>query len=232
MGDPVQPLIDQLNAQVRGLTSGDNAGTLSAVDLANVRKDMGGGIEQAFNAAQAKADKNSPVYKQKGLDSLDNYTRYWYAEKRNPTDYTYKAPGTDTRTPDQVAQDLVTNLTTATTTAVDSLKTSQTDILKQLQTQNTSLTGLITNQANQFQRSQTDLLAQFQSAQEASAKQMADLVAQLNSNGQPAKKPNYARALAQNKALNSGGLSSTMLTGPAGVASTAMTLGRTSLLGA
>jgi len=55
---------------------------------------------------------------------------------------------------------------------------------------------------------------------------------QLRKNtGQASRKPNYSVSLKANKAANSGGVSSTMLTGASGVAPAALTLGRPALLG-
>lgn len=72
----------------------------AGLDLAQVRKDVPG-IQSAYEQARATADRNSPVFLQKGLDSLDHYTQYWYDNMRNPADYT--APTAQTQTVSQPA---------------------------------------------------------------------------------------------------------------------------------
>ena len=64
----------------------------STADLNRIRQDWPG-IEQEFQRASAAADRNSPAFQQKGLDSLDNYTRYWYDNMRNPADYSITPQG-------------------------------------------------------------------------------------------------------------------------------------------
>lgn len=83
-------------------------------------------------------------------------------------------------------------------------------------------TGYQANKANQQQR------AYQKSALEMSRKQ-ADLADQAN-NKANAKTPNIAALLAGNQAP--GGVGSTMLTGPGGVDTSKLTLGRNTLLGA
>lgn len=85
-----------------------------------------------------------------------------------------------------------------------------------------SYTGYQANKANQQQR------AYQKSALETSRKQ-ADLADQAN-NKANAKVPNIAALLAGNQAP--GGVGSTMLTGPGGVDTSKLTLGRNTLLGA
>lgn len=83
-------------------------------------------------------------------------------------------------------------------------------------------TGYQANKANQQQR------AYQKNALEMSRKQ-ADLADQAN-NKANAKTPNIAALLAGNQAP--GGVGSTMLTGPGGVDTSKLTLGRNTLLGA
>jgi hypothetical protein len=227
VSDHVQPLIDGQAALVSQLTG--QSAKLTPEQLAQVRNDVGG-IASEYQRASSAADKNSPAYKQKGLDSLDNYTQYWYDQMRNPSDYTLQSA--KPADPQQQATDLVTNLTKGFTDALSQAQGQTTSLIAQMQQQQTALQNTMAQQTMDYQKSQGDLLAGFQKAQEAQAKQMADLVAQLNSTAQPQKTPNYSAALAKNKALNSGGLSSTMLTGATGVNTQALTLGKTSLLGA
>ena len=85
-----------------------------------------------------------------------------------------------------------------------------------------SYTGYQANKANQQQRTYQ------KSALEMSRKQ-ADLADQAN-NRANAKAPDIAALLAGNQAP--GGVGSTMLTGPGGVDTSKLTLGRNTLLGA
>lgn len=85
-----------------------------------------------------------------------------------------------------------------------------------------SYTGYQANKANQQQR------AYQKSALEMSRKQ-ADLADQAN-NKANAKVPDIAALLAANQ--SPGGVGSTMLTGPGGVDTSKLTLGRNTLLGA
>lgn len=62
------------------------AAGFSTADLAQIRQDNPG-IAAEFQRASAAADPNSPAFKQQGLDSLDNYTKYWNDNIRNPADY-------------------------------------------------------------------------------------------------------------------------------------------------
>lgn len=239
MADHVQPLIDANQALVDRLMG--KSKTLSAEELAQVKNDLGPGAQTEFERVAAKADKNSPFYKQNGLDSYDKYLQVWYDQKRDPSyDVTSRLQQTTgaapPKTPEQTAQEMLDKLTGAVTTAVTGVQSQTKSIVDGLTAQNTALTGQIAQQTAQFKTQQGALLQGFQQAQADNAKAMADLMKQMsdvqNQNTQAAKKPNYARALANNKALNGGGLSSTMLTGASGVAPTSLTLGRTSLLGA
>lgn len=231
----INPIIAQLQAQVDALINGTKtSGSITDEQVTQLLKDRPD-ITDAFNAASKTADRNSPVFAQKGLDSIQNYARYWYTQMGGNKEYTFGDQANAGPTPQQTADDLKAKATDTTNTAIAGLTATTSDLLKNLQAQNTSLTGLISNQASQFAKSQSDLLGQFEQAKSDSATQMGALVKQLSDqvagNGQAAKKPNYALALKRNKDLNSNGLSSTMLTGPQGVAPSALSLGFTSLLG-
>lgn len=236
----VNATIDDLQRRTNELTS---TGTqrLTAAQLAQVRSDMGGGIESAFNLAVngngttvKAADKNSAVFKQKGLGSLDTYTQYWYDGIRNPKDYTLGAASQDP-TPQDTADKVTTTATDATTTLVNQYKDLATQLTTTIADQKRDTTTLIDNLTTQFSNKQTDLLNGFQQAQAAQAAQMTALTKQMtdtvNGTGQAKKKPDYQAALARSRDLNSAGLGATMLTGPTGVAAGSMSLGATSLLG-
>lgn len=93
MGTAALPAVYQLlGLAAPSVVTSQNTGSkgLSTVDLAAVRA-ANPGIATEYQRASAAADKNSPMYTQQGLDSLDNYTKYWYDNIRNPSDYT--APG-------------------------------------------------------------------------------------------------------------------------------------------
>lgn len=131
---------------------------------------------------------------------------------------------------------LVTDITKGFNDAVTGITNSNQGVIDKLTGLNTSLVGQLTAQGQQFANSQKELL---QGINDAGAKQSAALAKALkdmqdaaNASGQAEKRPSYSRALAKNKDANSGGLSSTMLTGAGGVAPGTMSLGRTSLLGA
>lgn len=90
--------------------------TGAGLDLAQVRKDVPG-IQSAYEQARATADPNSPVYQQKGLDSLDHYTQYWYDNLRNPADYT--APTAQAQTVAQPAANGTSSIPGQTMTSAD-----------------------------------------------------------------------------------------------------------------
>jgi hypothetical protein len=141
-----------------------------------------------------------------------------------------------TSVPDTSAEDtakLIETLTTAANEQIATLNTNMGAQLDELRNQNTSLTGYIAEQGESFAKSQAELLTQITDQSTKASKQMMEAIANLQgASGQAAKKPNYARALQRNKDLNSTGLSSTMLTGAAGVPATSLTLGKAALLGA
>lgn len=110
-----------------------------------------------------------------------------------------------------------------------SLTASSQAQLSELQKQNTSLTQQITSAQEQATATQAGLLKQFQ---DFTAQQAAEASKAMAATGQGVKKPNYKNALDKNKALESGGLSSTNLTGSGGVPVTSLTLGAPALLGA
>lgn len=230
--DHTQPIIDQLQSQVDALINGTKTtAQITDAQVAQLLKDRPD-IATEYARASSTADKNSPVYKQKGLDSVQNYAKYWYTQMGGNKAYTFPDQTSAQPSPTDVAKTITDNATSTTDKALTDLSTTTTSLVDQLKAQSTSLTGVINNQATAFANSQAELLAGFQKAQADSAKQMADLVSQMNSVGQAAKKPNYAAALAKNKQLNGGGLGSTALTGAGGVTPGASNLGFTSLLGA
>lgn len=115
----------------------------------------------------------------------------------------------------------------------------QTDALT---TQNDLLMKQIAQQTLNFQTQQDAILKAQKAATDAissgfltlSQQQQAALQAadQLRKNtGQAERKPNYSVSLKANAAKNAGGISSTALTGPGGVAPGTLPLGKTSLLG-
>lgn len=94
MGTTALPAVYQLlGLTPPNVVTSQNAGSkgLSSTDLAAVRA-ANPGIAPEFARASAAADKNSPAFQAQGLDSLDNYTKYWYDNMRNPSDYTYSNP--------------------------------------------------------------------------------------------------------------------------------------------
>lgn len=128
-------------------------------------------------------------------------------------------------------QDLVTSLTNGFNDQIKAAQDAGQQQVDALTAQNAALTATITGQQGQFASTQTELLSQFQAAAGAQAGAMAALLKSQEESAQKPKKPNYAQALAKNKALNGNGLSSTMLTGSGGVTASALPLGTTSLLG-
>lgn len=79
-------------AYLPGSNTPAGANGFSSQDLAAIRAAYPG-ISSAFQTASGSADKNSPAYASHGLDSLDDYTKYWYDNMRNPADYTYQPAG-------------------------------------------------------------------------------------------------------------------------------------------
>lgn len=236
MGDSVTPIITGMQDQVNQLIGASTK--LTPEQAAQVRKDMGGGIETAFSKANATADKNSVAYTQKGLDNVDKYTQYWYDHIRNPSDYTLNAGGTPPTTPQDQSKTITDTATSQTDTLINTFGDLTKTITSQINAGKTDLTNTVAGLTTAFGDSQTSLLQGFQDAQTKQAASMSGLVSQLqaqiagqNASGNPLKRPNYARALAQNKLLNSGGLGSTMLTGTGGVSTGALPLASTSLLG-
>lgn len=225
--DHLTPVITGLQDKVNKLTGSPS---FTADQLAQIRKDIPG-IQTNFDQANAKggADKNSPVYKQKGLDNIDSFTQYWFDHIRNPNDYA--GPTSTDPTPQQAADDVTTKATSETDKLVQTYKDLTASLTAQIGKQQTDTTKLIGDLQGQFASKQGSLLSGFQEAQATQAKQMGDLINQMNSTGQQAKRPNYGAALQKNRELNSQGLAATMLTGPGGVSPGALSLGFTSLLG-
>lgn len=230
--DRVSPIIQQGQAQVDALIGG-TPGRLTSAQAQQLLKDRPD-VAAEFQRASAAADRNSPAFTQKGLDSAENYASYWYTQMGGNKQYTL--PGTDTTTPEQQQADLITSLTNGVGTAMAEMQKQAQSQVDELKAMNTSLTATIGQQQAQFASSQAELMAQVQKTQAeqttAMQKALADMIKARDGNAQPAKKPNYARAMARNRELNSQGLSSTMLTGPRGVTPGSMSLGLTSLLGA
>lgn len=227
----VKPIIADLQSSVNALTSGGLTKAQITDDMARQLLKDRPDVAAEFVKASSQADKNSPVFKQKGLDRVENYARYWYTQMGGNSSYKL---GETPPTPAQTADSVVKPATDATTNLVNTF----TDLTKQLTTQigqtQTDTTKLISGLQTDFANQQTSLLQGFEKAQAAQAAQMAELTKAMQAaalGGQERKRPNYGAALARNKQLNSGGLSATMLTGPTGVSSGAMTLGRTNLLG-
>lgn len=80
-----------LDAPAYTTSANEGSKGLSSADLAQIRTDIPG-LEAEYARASAHADKNSPNYLAQGLDSLDNYTKYWYDNLRNPNDYALPTP--------------------------------------------------------------------------------------------------------------------------------------------
>lgn len=220
-----------------GAGMGDPLYNLSNTDiqaLLQARPD----IASAYQQAVATADRNSPVFLEKGLDSLENYARYWYGgmggyKEWNPLGGQTGGVGGD---PNATGNDLITSLTNGFNQQIAQLQQQSAAQLAALQGQNQQLAGSIQQQQQQFAQSQQQLLDQMTRAAAQQSQQFQAALKGIqdagSSTGQAAKKPNYGRALQRNKELNGQGVGSTMLTGPGGVAPGSMSLGFTSLLGA
>lgn len=114
---------------------------------------------------------------------------------------------------------------------IDTLNSSTNGLLAGLQEQNKTLATLLSSQSGDFAKQQSALVdAQKQQAQAATDTANAILQSR-NQAVQGVKKPNFAEVLRKQKVANSGGLSSTMLTGPTGVSAGSMSLGFNTLLG-
>lgn len=233
MSNDVNAIIAQLQQQVLGLTKQNGApNALSDAQAQQLLKDRPD-VAAEYQRASAGADKNSPVYAQKGLDSPTNFAKWWYSANGGAT--SYNPNGTAPSPAQQTADDATKSATDATTSLVSSFKDLTSGLVKQIDQNKTDTAKTIADLSSSFATQQTSLLQGFQKAQADQASQMADLTKQMQQaalgTGQTLKRPNYAAALARNKALNSGGLGSTMLTGTGGVAPGSMSLGATSLLG-
>lgn len=127
----------------------------------------------------------------------------------------------------QVQQQSEANRLSAEKQAADALAAAkaQTDALNaQIAAQSAAQSEQARQSAESIQAMQASLLEGQRSA--AQAAEMA-----IKNTGQKAKAPNIANLMKANKAANSRGISSTMLTGPQGVNPAALTLGRNQLLG-
>ena len=114
--------------------------------------------------------------------------------------------------------------------------------LKAAKEQQDILNQQIAQQAVLYQQNQQAILQAQQQATNALSQGFLSLSAQqteamakaeqLRKNtGQASRKPNYSVSLKANKAANAGGVTSTMLTGPGGVSSAALPLGKATVLG-
>jgi hypothetical protein len=84
----------------------------------------------------------------------------------------------------------------------------------------------------QAQQNASNALNQgFLSLTDQQTKAMAAAEELRKNTGQASRKPNYSVSLKANKAANAGGITSTMLTGPGGVAASALPLGKAAVLG-
>jgi len=189
-----------------------------------------------YNRLIGTADRNSPWFKEHGLDQGAVGFAQWHA---NNGGYSTSGGGTGTTgatggdggattatsTLDGLAKgfnDTIKNLTDSTKAQIDALNANS-----------TSLTAQIAEMQKGFATSQQELLDNMNKAAAAQSASFSKALKDLTgANGQGAKKPNYGKALQRNKDLNGQGIGATMLTGPNGVAIGSASLGTTSLLGA
>lgn len=191
-----------------------------------------------YNRVVAVGDRNSPFFSEHGLESPETFAA-WHYNTYGKNENRPGAGGSNVgATGGAVSQgnDLITSLTQGFNDQIKTLSDQNATLITQLQNSNTATQAQIGALTKAFQTNQQQLLDQMNmSAAKQSAefsKALKDMRDATNSTGQAAKKPDYRRALAKNRELNSMGLSSTMLTGSRGVNSSSMTLGATSLLGA
>lgn len=115
---------------------------------------------------------------------------------------------------------------------LEALTAASDNQIKALAEQNKTLLGQLTLQGEGFAKSQESLVQAQKDATLQAAKTAEAVLKQRDQQAQAVKRPNYTEIMRRQKALNSGGLSSTMLTGAGGVAPGALPLGGVSLLGA
>ena len=232
--DRTTPLIAAQQAGVNALIGGTKA-ALSPADAQKILTERPD-VMAEYQRASAAADPNSPVFKQKGLDSPENYAAYWYTQMGGNKEFAVGGEANQGPTPEQTQADLLTSLTQGFQDTITQLQNESRTQLEGLAQMNQGLVGQIGEMQAKFGQSQAELLDEMNKASkeqsEAMSKALKELINAQNRTGQKAKAPNFAKALAKNRDLNSGGLSSTMLTGPTGVSPGAMSLGATSLLGA
>lgn len=232
--DRVTPITSAQQAGVDAMINGTKA-KLTAAEAQQILKDRPDVLTE-YQRASSTADRNSPVFQQKGLDSPENYANYWYTQMGGNREYSFSDQASEQPSPEDQQADLLTSLTKGFEDTLAKLQGESKAQLDSLANLNTSLVGQIGAMQDGFAKSQQELLDQMNAAQAAQAdtmrKAIQDMINAQNQTGQKAKTPNYSRALSRNRDLNSGGLGSTMLTGPAGVSNASLTLGRTSLLGA
>lgn len=127
-------------------------------------------------------------------------------------------------------------------TPLQQLQNQQQVALADAQGQNNMLMDLLAQQAAASQAATAGVLQGQQAAADAlkqgflsltdMQKQAMEAAEALRKNtGQASRKPNYSVSLKANKAKNKAGVSSTMLTGAGGIATSALPLGRAALLG-
>ncbi|CAB4198789.1 hypothetical protein UFOVP1324_16 [uncultured Caudovirales phage] len=195
-------------------------------------------VQAEYDRVIKVADRNSPFFAEHGLESPETFAAWHYqtyGKNENRPGGGGTAVGNTTGTVAQ-GNDLTTSLTSGFNDAIKALQDSTTTQVNQLNQNNSDLTKQIMDMQTGFQTSQQQLLDNLNKTAAAQSQQFTQALKDLkdagNSTGQAAKKPNYARALARNRDLNSQGLGSTMLTGPGGTQPGNLSLGATSLLGA
>lgn len=230
--DRTGPIISAQQAQVDALIGG-RPGTLTPEQAQQLLKDRPD-VMQEYQRASSTADRNSPVFKQKGLDSPENYANYWYTQMNGSQSYTIPGSADDpnVKTPEQEQADLLTSLTQGVGDWMKQMQADSDAQKKAMQDAQGQLVAGVGQLAAGINSQQGQLAADMQAAMAQQSEAFNKALKELAKPAQAEKRPNYARALQRNRDLNSTGLSSTMLTGPGGVAPGSMSLGTTSLLGA
>lgn len=193
------------------------------------------GVAAEYASESTRDRKSISNLEDLGIGSATDFARWHYETMGQGQGFTVNTPEAGP-TPEDQTQTLIDTLTRGFTDTLTSLTASNTEALGRLNADNAHLVQTIADQGAAYQTSQADLLRQIQDQTAASASSMQTAVSELlnagNSTGQMARKPDYGRALARNRALNGRGLSSTQLTGSGGVPLTSLTLGRAQLTGA
>lgn len=218
------------------LAAGQTSGN-TGFDPANYLK-LNPDVLQEYNEESTRDKKSINNLQAMGIYTPEQFAA-WHYQTYGKNENRAGGDGTAVgNTTGSVAQgnDLTTSLTSGFNDAIKSLQDSTTAQINTLNTNNSELTKQIMDMQTGFQTSQQALLDNLNKTAAAQSQQftaaLKDLKDAGNSTGQAAKKPNYARALARNRDLNSQGLGSTMLTGPGGTQPGNLSLGATSLLGA